>query len=86
MYAGGPWNQSALSRGGEGGRRFMKKTRPGSLGSRNGKIDFSCYIDRHVASVTRAAKQHAARFHSALPSHSCRPAPDRFWLGSRIEA
>ena len=27
-----------------------------------------------------------ARFHPALPSYSCRPAPDRRWLGSRIEA
>ena len=33
-----------------------------------------------VASLSRQAQKCACRFHSALPSYSCRPAPDPGWV------
>ena len=80
---GRPLEPIGVLSGGRGGyANSWKQTRSGPPSSRNGKIDFSCYIDRHVASVTRAANQHAARFHSALPSYGCRPTTERRWLGA----
>ena len=55
MYAGGPWNQSAFSRGGEGGTPIHETNSVRSTWFQDGKIDFSCYIDPMLRRIRAAA-------------------------------
>ena len=51
-----------LSGGKEGYADSWKQTRLGPPSSRSGKRNFSCYIDRHVASVTCAKCGRAGQY------------------------